>query len=195
MANKKTRALDRSEFELIIDTIKKGFTTNTGEKVRPNIRIATALTLQANIGLRIGDVIKLRLIDIIFESGRYHFNSFVEGKTKKKRTFTVPAEVYTYLQSYALEYGIRPNGRLFNFTERAVQKHLQLVCKYLGLDGISTHSFRKFFANTIYVENDFDVELVRELLQHSSVAVTQHYLSVDKKYVEMALQKHIYLPI
>lgn len=195
MANKKTRALDRSEFELIIDTIKKGFNTNTGEKVRPNIRIATALTLQANIGLRIGDVIKMRLSDIVYESGRYHFNSFIEGKTKKQRTFTVPVEVYSYLQSYALEYGITTNGRLFNLTERAVQKHLQLVCNYLGLEDISTHSFRKFFANTIYIENDYDVELVRELLQHSSVAVTQHYLSVDRKQIERALQKHIYLPI
>lgn len=195
MANKKTRAIDRSEFELIINTIRKGFVTSDGKTVRSNIRVANALLVTANLGLRIGDVTKIKLSDIKYESGRYHFDSFVEEKTKKKRTFTVPAEVYTYLQSYALEYGIKPNGRLFNFTERAVQKHLQIVCQYLELEGVSTHSFRKFFANTIYVENDFDVELVRELLQHSSVAVTQHYLSVDRKRVERALQKHICLPV
>lgn len=44
------------------------------------------------------------------------------------------------------------------------------------------------------MENDYNVELVRQLLQHSSVAVTQHYLSVEPKIVEQALQKHIVLP-
>ena len=29
---------------------------------------------------------------------------------------------------------------------------MQIVCQYLELEGVSTHSFRKFFANTIYVE-------------------------------------------
>lgn len=194
MANKKTRAINRDEFELIISTIKQGFITVTGERVKSNIRIATALTLQANLGLRIGDIVKLKLSDIVYESGRYHLD-IIEQKTGKKRTFTVPVEVYTYLQGYALENGIKPKARLFDRTVRAVQSHLKLVCDYLGLENISTHSFRKFFAMSIYNENDCNVELVRELLQHSNVAVTQHYLSVDSKQVEQALQKHIVLPI
>lgn len=193
MANKKTRAIDKQEFELIISTIQQGFITGAGQRVRPNMRIATALTLQANLGLRIGDIVKLKLSDIIYESGRYHLD-IVEEKTKKKRTFTVPNEVYTYLQSYALENGLKPKHRLFNLTVRAVQSHLQAVCKHIGLQDVSTHSFRKFFAMSIYNENDYNVELVRELLQHSNVAVTQHYLSVDTKQVEQALQKHIVLP-
>ncbi len=193
MANKKTRAASREEFELIISTIRTGFTSVTGERVKPNNRIATALTLQANLGLRIGDIMKLRLTDIIFESGRYHLN-IIEEKTRKKRTFTVPGEVYTYLQSYALEKGIKPKQKLFDVTVRAVQSHLKLVCDYLGLENIGTHSCRKFFAMSIYNQNDCNVELVRELLQHSNVAVTQHYLSVDTKQVEQALSKHIVLP-
>ncbi len=131
--------------------------------------------------------------DIVYESGRYHLD-IVEEKTKKKRTFTVPNEVYTYLQTYALENGIKPKQRLFDLTVRAIQSHLKLTCDYLGLENISSHSFRKFFANSIYLQ-DYNVEIVRTLLNHSSVAVTQHYLSVDTKQVEQALQKHIVLPI
>ena len=97
MANKKTLALNREEFEEIIYTIKTGFTTASGEKVRPNQRIATALTLQANLGLRIGDVLNLRLSDIVFESDRYRLN-IVEEKTKKSRNFTVPTDIYIFLQ-------------------------------------------------------------------------------------------------
>ena len=193
MANKKTRAVTREEFEKIISTIRTGFTLPNGDRVRPNERVATALTLQANLGLRIGDVVHLRLADIIFEGGRYHLN-MVEQKTGKARNFTVPTEVYIYLQNYTIQQGLRPTQKLFPLTVRAVQLHLQKVCRYLGITGVSTHSFRKFFAVSIYIENDYNVELVRQLLQHSSVAVTQHYLSVEPKIVEQALQKHIVLP-
>lgn len=193
MANKRTRAIDREELDLIIDTIKTGFVTVSGTRVRPNIRIATALILQANVGLRIGDIVRLRLSDIIYENGRYHFNSFVEEKTKKTRNFIIPTEIYTFLQSYALEYGIKPTSRLFDITVRAVQKHLQLTCDYLGLKGVSTHSFRKHFGFIQYSDHH-DIELLRILYQHSSVSVTSSYLSINSKQVEDALQKHIYLP-
>ena len=193
MANKKTRAVDKEEFEKIISTIRTGFTLPNGDRVRPNERVATALTLQANSGLRIGDIVHLRLADIILEGGRYHLD-IVEQKTGKARNFTVPTEVYIYLQNYTIQQGLRPTQKLFPLTVRAVQLHLQKVCRYLGITGVSTHSFRKFFAVSIYIENDYNVELVRQLLQHSSVAVTQHYLSVEPKIVEQALQKHIVLP-
>lgn len=193
MANKKTRAVDKQEFELIISTIQQGFTTSTGQKIRANQRVAAALCCEANLGLRIGDIVKLKLTDIVYESGRYHLD-ITEEKTKKKRTFTVPHEIYTYLQSYALEKGIKPKQRLFDITVRAVQSHLKMTCDYLGLENISSHSFRKFFANSIYLQ-DYNVEIVRTLLNHSSVAVTQHYLSVDTKQVEQALSKHIVLPV
>lgn len=97
MANKKTRVINRDEFAQIISTIRDGFHLSCGRRVNPNKRVATALTLQANLGLRIGDIVKLRLVDIVSESGRYHLN-IKEEKTGKARTFTAPAEIYIYLQ-------------------------------------------------------------------------------------------------
>ena len=190
--NKKTRALEKAEYDKIIETILYGFEDSKG-KVFPNKQIATAFVTQANTGLRIGDLLSLRLKDIVKESGRYHFN-IIEQKTKKPRTFTIASEVYTYLQSYALENGIKPEGRLFQISSRGISKHLKRVCDHLGLEGIGTHSFRKFFAVSIYNDNNYNVELVRELLQHSSVAVTQHYLGVSPQIVEKALNNHIYIP-
>lgn len=181
------------EFSLIIKTINTGFETKDRKKIKPNLRIATALVLQANLGLRIGDIVNLKLSDIVIDGSRYRLE-IKEQKTGKKREFTVPNEVYTYLQSYALNNNLRPNQKLFNITVRQIQKHLQITTDHLGLKNIGTHSFRKFFAVSIYNENNFNVELVRELLQHSTTAVTQHYLSVSPKLVEEALQKHIKIP-
>ena len=188
MANFKTRAVSKEEFELIIKTISTGFVLPDGRRVKPNERVATILTLQANLGLRVGDVVKLRLSDIVLENGRYHLD-ITEQKTQKTRNFTVPAEVYIYIQNYAIKRGLKPKQRLFDISVRTVQNHLQLTCDYLGFGhSLGTHAFRKFFAQSIYENNNFDIVLVKELLQHSSVAITQRYVGVGSQRVEQALQ-------
>ena len=53
--NKKTLALTEEQYKEIIDTIRTGFLSS-----RPNQRIATALVLEANLGLRISDILQLR---------------------------------------------------------------------------------------------------------------------------------------
>ncbi len=190
--NKKTVALTDGQYRNIIETIHSGFVCKDGHVVKPNKRIAAALSLEANLGLRISDVLQLRLSAIIRDGNRYRLD-IVEKKTKKKREFTVPIEIYSYIQNYVLENRINPAARLFDISERAVQNHLQLVCGYLGLENISTHSFRKFFASSIYVNNGYNIELVRVLLQHSSVATTQRYIGIQSKEIENALRNHIKL--
>ena len=57
--NKKTVALTKEQFDDIITTMKDGFTG-----FRPNPRVATALVIEANLGIRISDVLQLKLKDI-----------------------------------------------------------------------------------------------------------------------------------
>lgn len=189
--NKTTRAIDKEQYNLIISTIRNGFTHN-GSEFKPNNRLATALVVQANLGIRISDIIKLTLSDIVFENGRYRLD-IIEQKTGKYRNFTVPNGLYEYLVEYAKDNGITKYARLFPVCERALQKQLKIVSDYLGLVGISTHSFRKFYATEMYINNDYDIELVRHLLQHSSAAVTQKYIGISSKRVENAINKHLCL--
>lgn len=188
--NKKTIALTEEQYKNIISTMRAGFVCPDGHIVKPNKKIATALTLEANLGLRISDILQLRLSAIIRDGDRYRLN-IVEQKTKKKREFTVPTDIYIYIQNYALENNINPAAKLFDIGERAVNKHLHLVCDYLGYEGIGSHSFRKYFATSIYVNNNYDINLVRVLLQHSSTVTTQRYIGIQNKNIEDALQNHI----
>lgn len=135
-------------------------------------------------------MLALRLEAIVRDGNRYRLD-IVEQKTKKKRMFTVPIEIYSYIQDYALENHISPRAKLFPVTKRMVQHQLRLVCDYLGYEGIGTHSFRKYFATDVYVNNNYNIELVRTLLQHSSVVTTQRYIGIQSEQVESALQKHI----
>ena len=182
--NKKTKALTTEQYKEIITTMKEG-----SGFFRPNERVATALVLEGNLGLRISDILKLRLCDIVNDGGRYRLE-IVEQKTGKKRAFTVPLVIQQYIENYCLRSGIKPNEPMFPITERAVQKQLALVCDYLGYEGISTHSFRKWYATEIYKANGFDIALVQRLLQHSSAATTQRYIGIEPQRIEKAIEGH-----
>jgi integrase len=193
--NKKTLALTDDTFKLIIHTMRQGFNyivDGIEREFKPNNRAATALTLEANLGLRIGDILNLRLADIVKDGNRYRLN-IIEEKTGKTRQFTVPLEIYSYIQEYAYNNNIKPSAKLFDITDRAIQKQLKIVCDYLKIDGISTHSFRKYFATNLYVDNNYNIQLVRQILQHSSTAITQKYIGIQQKDIEIALQNNIRL--
>ena len=182
--NKKTNALTTAQYTEIIETMKQGFTG-----CRPNERVATALVLEGNLGLRISDILRLRLSDIVMDGGRYRL-AITEQKTGKERVFTVPIVIWQYLENYCLRNGIGRNERIFPLTERAVQKQLALVCDYLGFEGISTHSFRKWYATEIYKDSGYDIALVQRLLQHSSASVTQRYIGIEPQRIEQAIEGH-----
>ena len=191
MPNKKTIALTTQQYEIIIKTIKEGFISEA-KAVRSNNRVATILVLEANLGLRIGDVLELTLNSIIRDGDRYRLN-IIEDKTDKRRTFTVPTDIYNYIKMYCLENNIKSNTKIFDLSERAIQKQLKLVCDYLEFENISTHSFRKYFATQIYINNNYNIALVRQLLQHSNTSITQKYIGISTQEVENALNNHIKL--
>jgi len=185
--NRSALALTTEQYHEIIDTMRAGCSG-----CRANHRIATALVLEANLGLRISDILRLKLDDIVKDGERYRLD-ITEQKTGKKRTFTVLNELYSYIKIFCLEKGIKPHEVIFPITERAVSKQLKKVCDYLGYEGLSTHSFRKYFATNVYINNDYNIVLVQRLLQHSNPQITQRYIGIEPKAIEDALKKHISL--
>jgi len=182
--NKKTKALTTEQYKEIIQTMKEGFCG-----CRPNERIATALVLEGNLGLRVSDILRLRPCDIVKDGERFRLE-IREQKTGKSRVFTVPLVIAQYIENYCLRNAIKRDERIFPITERAIQKQLAIVCDYLGYEGISTHSFRKWYATEIYKNNGYDIALVQRLLQHSSAAVTQRYIGIEPQRIEMAIEGH-----
>lgn len=187
--NKTCVALTEEQFKEIIKAMRSGFTG-----ARPNNRIATALMLEANLGIRISDILRLRLSDIVRDGDRYRL-SIIEKKTQKKRNFTVPVALYQFIKIYCMDNGIAEDEIIFPITECAVQKQLRIVCNHLGYKGISTHSFRKMYASTIYKDSGYNIALVQRLLQHSSPSVTQRYISIESKEIEAAIESHLKLDI
>ena len=159
---------------------------------RPNERIATALVLEGNLGLRISDIVRLRPCDIVRDGDRFRLE-IVEQKTGEQRVFTVPLVIAQYVENYCLRNSIGKEDLIFPITARTVQKRLAIVCNYLGIEGVGTHSFRKWYATEIYKANGYDIALVQRLLQHSSTTVTQRYIGIEPNRVEAAIAGHTHL--
>jgi len=187
--NIKCVALTEEQYKESIALMRKGFVLD-GENVKPNRRIATILILEATLGLRLGDVLALKMTSFIKDADRWRLN-IVEKKTSKARVFTVPAEAYAFIQTYAYDMGIGKDRKLFDISERQVQRYLSKVCDFLGYYKVSSHSYRKYFATSLYINNNYNIELVRVLLQHSSVAITQNYIGISSKEIETALITHM----
>lgn len=182
-----TATITKEQFTKLTETIRNGYANH-----KPNPTIATVLTLQANLGMRIGDIMHMSLSSII-KDGNFYRLDVIEEKTGKKRAYIVPDEVYSFINSYCLENKISPNRRLFQLTERAIQKAIKSAAEYLGLENVSTHSFRKFAASRIYEVSGYDIEVTREFLQHASVGTTQKYIKRTRPQLEAAILSSVCL--
>lgn len=181
----KTRPLEFNEYKNIINLMKEGFTyrdIKEREKIfRPNLSISLALQLQASLGLRIGDILDLKLSN--FKNGKLEIK---EDKTDKLQYRDIDVSIIQAIYNYALDNNIKQNDKLFNIGVRAVQKQLKIICDYLELRNVSTHSFRKMYAMYVYENNNNNIELVKELLNHTSIATTQRYIRVSQQAINKA---------
>lgn len=177
------RAVRENEYQLIVKSIREGFSCEIdGEKIvlLPSEHVAMAFNIQANIGLRISDIVKLKVKDL--SNGILVMR---EKKTNKLQNRKLNPILVEAVRDYARRNCLREDDLLIGVKERNIQKTLTKACKYLGYEGIGTHSFRKYFSNKIYSQTK-DARLVQALLNHSSLSSTQRYLGVTDDELDQA---------
>lgn len=188
MANKRTSVLTIDQYTALIQLIREG----QGRKLHKHPDVAACLMVQANTGMRIGDIITLRLSNIVKDGGKWRLN-LTEDKTDKVRMFKVPDCVYEFMNNYASQHNIARDEVIFPISERKLQRVIATACSILGYENISTHSFRKFSASRVYENSGYDIELTRRFLQHSSIAITQRYLATCDARMDEAIDKSVAL--
>lgn len=177
------RPLEYDEYMTIITLCQKGFTYKDEYGVkhifRPNKQLAMTFMLQANLGLRISDVLKLK--PSTFKNDKLEV---IEKKTGKLQYRTINRNLKELIYEYALENNIKSNDYLIQVKVRAIQKQLSIIANYLNLTNISSHSFRKLFGVTVYNQTNGNIELLKELFNHSSISTTQRYIKVSQKQID-----------
>ncbi len=149
-----------------------------------NLKHRTILTVIYSSGLRLSELINLRVNDIDFNRMLIRVES---GKGKKDRYTVLSSKLVQLLESYM--YAYQPTEYLFEgqrggkYSAKSVQNILKKAARIAGITKHATvHTLRHSFA-THLLENGTDLRYIQELLGHSSSKTTEIYTHVSKKSI------------
>lgn len=137
------------------------------------------LPMQISIetGLRIGDVVALRLENVVTRD-KVHGIAYKASKTGKEGFAPISDGLYKRLRGRK-GFLFKGTGKSGHLTRQACWARMKRGADRLKIDsdGISPHSLRKCFAVALMHERG--ITAVREALQHSNDAVTRVYAYAD----------------
>ena len=151
-----------------------------------------------NNGLRVGDLLKLKVSDIDGLKPGQSIN-IIESKTGKKNVLMVNKSVYRAIQQY-IDH-VRPTTDAYLFASRKTKKPLTiqavnaLVKKWTATINIKgnfgAHTLRKTFGYVQRTEFSVGFEVLAKRYNHSSPAVTMRYLGITAEEVNEVLMNEI----
>ncbi len=144
-----------------------------------NLKHRCALTLAYSAGLRISEVVRLRVADINFERRALFIH---DSKGRKDRYVILAQEAEQLLRDYIQQF--KPRYWLFEgmhgeqYSTRSLQAVFHRSKKAAGANPYATfHSLRHSFA-THCIQAGYSTAVVKELLGHNSLKTTEKYLHV-----------------
>ncbi len=164
-----------------------------------NPRDLLLFTMGVNNGLRIGDLLQLRVKDVQhLQPGEVV--SVKEQKTGKPNVLLINKTTHKVLQDYLLAAKPEPDAYLFEsrktkgkpLTVSAANRLIKGWCSQINLRGnYGTHTLRKTFGYVQRVHYGIGFELLCKRFNHSSPAVTMRYLGIEDKEVNGILMNDI----
>lgn len=145
--------------------------------------------LGINLGLRISDLLTLKVSDFFEENNRFKKYAIItESKTDKKRKMAISDAVKKEIKSA----GITAYSDDYMFPSRKGNKPIGRVQAYrvlnegaerAGLAEIGTHSLRKTFGYHAY-KGGASIQTIQKLLNHSSEKDTIKYIGINQDTVD-----------
>ena len=147
-----------------------------------NLKHRAVLALLYSTGLRISELIKLRLSDFNLNRRQLHIRS---GKGRKYRYVSLADSFMPLLQNYISTYQPKhyfvegTNGGMYSAS--SVRKFLYKSCKAAGIQcKVTPHTLRHSYA-THLLENGVGLRHIQELLGHAKPETTMIYTHVARK--------------
>lgn len=149
-----------------------------------NLKHRAILVMAYSSGLRISEVLNLKIADILSDRGMVHIRG---GKGHKDRNTVLSNTALDLLRKYYLKY--KPKEYLFGgqkggrYSESSVQKVVKKAMAKAKIQRNATmHTLRHSFA-THLLENGTDIRYIQTLLGHSSSKTTEIYTHVSSKNI------------
>ncbi|MFW5795301.1 MAG: site-specific integrase [Bacillota bacterium] len=159
------------------------------ELLKDNYRNYLLFVLGINTGLRIGDMLKLKVEDV---RNKTHI-ILKEQKTGKSKKFFINSVLRNALDKYIKnkadhEYLFQSrNGTNQSLSRSQAYRILNRAGEKVGLDSIGCHSTRKTFGYHHYKQHK-DVALLQQLFNHSAPSVTLDYIGVNQDVMDNSMK-------
>ena len=152
-----------------------------------NLRDYCLFVLGINSGLRISDLLKLMISDIIEDGKIKDRIRLREKKTNKFKDFPLSEKAKQAIKEYLKTRNYKEDEPLFmsrknnGFLLRGkAYKIINNVAKAVGIkEKIGTHTLRKTFGYHAY-NNGYDITIIQKLFNHSSPSVTLRYIGITQ---------------
>ncbi|MDF2881039.1 MAG: xerC 1 [Clostridiaceae bacterium] len=194
--NKTSRGINKAEEVEPIKNIKDIAKIKQYLIGKENKRDYMLFVVGINVGLRIGDLLSLKITDI-FQDGKIVDKVTInEQKTDKKREFELNKSAKDSIALYLSTLkGIDIDSYLFKsrkgngaLTVESAHKIIKTTLKELNIKGnYGTHTLRKTFAYHIYAKNiktnPSIINTLQKMLNHSSASVTLRYIGITKEVI------------
>ncbi|MDP2208840.1 MAG: tyrosine-type recombinase/integrase [Bacteroidota bacterium] len=150
-----------------------------------NLKHQTMLMLAYASGLRVSELVRIKIEDIDGNRGLIHIRN---AKGKKDRFTVFPESLRGQLIAYWKKYKLGTSGWLFqgdtsdkHLAARSIQAVLARAIQASGITKhVSMHTLRHSFA-THLLDHGTDLRYIQELLGHQSVKTTEIYTHVSPK--------------
>jgi site-specific recombinase XerD len=142
-----------------------------------NIKHRAILTLTYSVGLRVSEIVNLKIEDIDSKRMIIHIKN---AKGRKDRIVPLSLTVLTLLREYFKEY--KPSDYLFNgqnSNQYSIGSCQKIYKKYIDESG-HIHTLRHSCATNL-LENGTDLKLIQKILGHSNVKTTEIYTHVSNQ--------------
>ncbi len=149
-----------------------------------------------NVGLRVGDLLQLKISDVIEDNGKFKDKIVIdEEKTDKTRYFklndSAKESIQIYLdslKSYDMnDYLFRSRKGNEALRVDSTHKLIKNTLRDLNIKGnFGTHSLRKTWAYHTYMNNSSNPRILATLqkaLNHSSQDVTLRYIGIEQEEI------------
>ncbi|MFT8871515.1 MAG: tyrosine-type recombinase/integrase [Sporolactobacillus sp.] len=150
-------------------------------------KYGTLFKLGVNTGLRISDLIDLRLSDIFNEQLAFREHLILkEKKTNKEKRIKLNDTVRDCLSAYIKSRPFDYQGYLFyskkggHIGRIQVYRVLREAGTALDVENIGTHSMRKTWGYWTYKMSRYNIGLIMDTLNHSAPAITLRYIGIDQ---------------
>lgn len=150
------------------------------------------------MGLRVSELISLRLSDLFFDEGFAR----VIGKGDKQRVIPLSAVTAKVLKIYIREVRVHQNvhptatdtvflnNRGKSLSRVMIFHIVKDLAEKAGIrKSVSPHTFRHSFA-THLIEGGADLRAVQEMLGHESITTTEIYTHLDRSYLKSVMKFH-----